>query len=421
MHRISVLLVIFGSLQMSACYASIRIEDADGSVPGRTDDAGPTGDGGSNPARACPMSASPGRLAADREHACAIGNDCALYCWGANAFGQLGLGDTKPREAPSRVAAGPWSKVTASAFAEIPVPGLPMGGSTCALDAAGKLYCWGGGYGETAGTNALSPRLVSPDAFQEIHGTVSMHLVSTDGRLLATGYRRGGILGLGGDANSGCTSPTDSEWTTGMDLVPDSAGFTGVVSGISTRCALRAGELHCWGANPGGVLEPTNSQPICTPRRIGTESDWEAVSPVPMGLCGLRRGGELYCWNAGGSVGVDPTAPYEPVVEPRRLFPDWHFVFVERTDEGACAVRDDHVLVCWGDGPSSLVPDPNATFQHGRAYVYEVAPSLRVAYFHAARGGVLVVTTDDAVYRIGPADTPTGTQTGVIQPITLGP
>jgi len=44
------------------------------------------------------------RAAAGGElHTCAIREDGALFCWGANAYGQLGLGDTEERYTPNRV------------------------------------------------------------------------------------------------------------------------------------------------------------------------------------------------------------------------------------------------------------------------------------------------------------------------------
>jgi alpha-tubulin suppressor-like RCC1 family protein len=36
-------------------------------------------------------------------HACAVATNNSLYCWGGNAYGQLGLGDTTPRYSPVRV------------------------------------------------------------------------------------------------------------------------------------------------------------------------------------------------------------------------------------------------------------------------------------------------------------------------------
>src|SRR6185436_20655311 len=65
-------------------------------------------------------------------HTCAI-RDGDLYCWGANDFGQLGLGDTAVHATPTQVTAltTTWQRVAVGTF------------STCAITSGGSLYCWG--------------------------------------------------------------------------------------------------------------------------------------------------------------------------------------------------------------------------------------------------------------------------------------
>lgn len=64
---------------------------------------------------------------------CGITADGALYCWGDNGRGQLGLDDDRDRDAPSRVsiARGAWRVVRAGAA------------HTCAVTVEGQLACWG--------------------------------------------------------------------------------------------------------------------------------------------------------------------------------------------------------------------------------------------------------------------------------------
>lgn len=54
-----------------------------------------------------------------------------MRCWGANDSGQLGLGDTAPRDAPADLALGSAQE-------------LPLGGDhSCALVEGGGVRCWG--------------------------------------------------------------------------------------------------------------------------------------------------------------------------------------------------------------------------------------------------------------------------------------
>ena len=57
-----------------------------------------------------------------------------MYAWGNNAFGQLGLGDKRPRKTPTLVD-GLWA---------LPVAQLAAGAAhSAAVTAAGFLFTWG--------------------------------------------------------------------------------------------------------------------------------------------------------------------------------------------------------------------------------------------------------------------------------------
>jgi len=77
-----------------------------------------------------------------------------VWCWGNNAAGELGLGNTKNRLTPAQVdAANTWSAVSVSgdSFA-------------CAIRTDRTLWCWGyngnGQLGTGDTTNRLSPTQV---------------------------------------------------------------------------------------------------------------------------------------------------------------------------------------------------------------------------------------------------------------------
>src|SRR4051812_15178235 len=72
------------------------------------------------------------------QHGCAIRLDHTLWCWGSNARGQLGLGDVGTRRVPTEVGRGrDWALIrTGDAF-------------TCATRLGGSLWCWGfNGFGQ---------------------------------------------------------------------------------------------------------------------------------------------------------------------------------------------------------------------------------------------------------------------------------
>jgi alpha-tubulin suppressor-like RCC1 family protein len=72
-------------------------------------------------------------LSSDTFHTCGVRTDGTLWCWGRNAEGQLGLGDTSlTAEAPTRVGTdSDWARVAVGRF------------STCAQKRDGRVLCAG--------------------------------------------------------------------------------------------------------------------------------------------------------------------------------------------------------------------------------------------------------------------------------------
>jgi len=110
--------------------------------------AGTCKDGTCNqPTEACadnlcsgPACATVVQVASGSDFTCALLSDTTVRCWGANKYGQLGVGDTNPRLVPT------------------PVPGLTgvtaIGAGdehVCAVMGGGALKCWGANYAHQLG------------------------------------------------------------------------------------------------------------------------------------------------------------------------------------------------------------------------------------------------------------------------------
>jgi len=82
-----------------------------------------------------------------------VTGDGAAYCWGRNAFGQLGNGTTQDRSRPEPVSGG-------HEFTSIHA----LGSHTCGLSRVGRTHCWGynleGQLGDGTRENRASPILV---------------------------------------------------------------------------------------------------------------------------------------------------------------------------------------------------------------------------------------------------------------------
>ena len=101
------------------------------------------------------------QLTAGQEHTCALDSTGAAYCWGSDAYGQLGDG--------SAGGPGPVAVDTSGVLAGKTLTQISAGyGHTCALDSSGAIYCWGdntqGELGDDSTAQSDVPVLAGPQA-----------------------------------------------------------------------------------------------------------------------------------------------------------------------------------------------------------------------------------------------------------------
>jgi len=220
-------------------------------------------------------------VSAGYEHMLAIKSDGSLWAWGANKYGQLGSGDKKERKAPTRVGeASDWATVSAG------------------------------------GEHTLA--------------------IKTDGSLWAWGYNKYGQLGVGDTKNR--QTPVrvgmDSDWA----AVSANGGGTTNVPGVEpgrTFAIKTDGSLWAWGFNKYGQLGIGDKKERTAPTRVGTDSDWVAISN---GVA-LKRDGSLWEW------GHDKQSP-------TRVGKDSDWAVVSASDRHKLALKSDGSLWAWGSNDS---------------------------------------------------------------------
>ena len=172
-------------------------------------------------------------------YTCATRTDATLWCWGRNDVGQLGVGDTRLRTAPTQVGTDTnWALVSAG------------GGHTCATRIDATLWCWGDNYTGQLGLgdrgNRRSPAEVGSDTDWAYPNTGYFHscATATDGSLWCWGDNLHGQLGLGGTRRHSTPARVGSDTNWGA-----------VSTGASHTCANRTHHtLWCWGRNYWGQL-----------------------------------------------------------------------------------------------------------------------------------------------------------------------
>ncbi len=252
----------------------------------------------------------------------------SLWCWGYNNDGQLGY-DTDGNLSipinsgtPEQVgSATNWTTVAGG------------GATTCAINSAGALYCWGDNtYGQLGNGTESQP----------ITGT------STGPALVAL--------------PSGHTS---SQWTA-------------ITLGNSHVCGLLADtSLWCWGEDDAAQLGNTANDTTLmingtshklteTPVQVTNSAShgWSAVGAGGAHTCAIDITGSMWCWGlnnyaqlgngTGGTGSTVGTETPTPVINPAGDTAAWQAVHggigVTGSSGGyhTCATKTDGTLWCWG-------------------------------------------------------------------------
>jgi alpha-tubulin suppressor-like RCC1 family protein len=215
-------------------------------------------------------------------HTCVIRSDKNVYCWGSNAWGQLGDPNSSDRDSAVRVhitnADEKIIQISAGAY------------HTCAMDSGNNIYCWGNNEQRQLGPSVANvASMPTPTAV---------------------------ILGLSGTAHA-----------------------TAVSAGDYFTCAsISDGTIRCWGANSEGqlgidraVTQPESVGPnpadfVVSPTEVSkyplaANETYTQVSAGPRYACALTSAQRIFCWgsNFGGGLGVNlspqPTRYLKPTIQ----------------------------------------------------------------------------------------------------------
>jgi alpha-tubulin suppressor-like RCC1 family protein len=362
-----------------------------GDTDSRGDDAGEMGDallaidfGTGRTARA---------IAAGKYFTCALLDNFAVTCWGANTGGQLGLGDTTERTSPTALAAIDFgSGLTARA--------LSAGDDhVCAILGDGALVCWGGagngrlGSGGTSnigdGTNEMGTKLAavslgsSSTAIAVSAGQAHTCVVFTSTEVKCFGNGGSGRLGVGNQNDLG-DSP--SEMGTALPAINLGTGRTAlaVSAGAEHTCALLDNAaLKCWGSGDSGRRGSSNMSNVG-----GSSGDMAALVAVNLGT------------DTTIIIATEPTAPRSVVgvAGNTQASVSWG----APTSDGGSDITDYIVeyqqdgAATWSvfaDGTSNATSATITGLTNARAYQFRVS-ALNAVNTSATSGASLAVTPD---------------------------
>ena len=226
------------------------------------------------------VEAIPGRdntyleVATSHQSTCAIDTDDALFCWGNNAFGQLGLGDRLHRDVPTLVDEGPWRELR------------PGKRAFCAIK-ANRILCWGS---NSQGDLAI------------------------------------GLLGVGSTTERVIDVPTPLDYA-GAAVAFDLGGGYGTL-------VDDAGALFSWGWNDKTSAEvslgrtllpvPPGGVDVAYVRPVRVEAagtGWREVTLGDSHTCAIAQDRSIWCAgrNFEGQLGLGPDSPATPTMDLARV------------------------------------------------------------------------------------------------------
>ena len=233
------------------------------------------------------------KLATFRYHNCAVKLDGSAWCWGNNATGQLGDGTTTTRNTPVAVSG------MASGAAQMTAGGT----HSCAVKTDGSAWCWGsnanGQLGNGTTTSSTTPVAVSTMASAVTMisaGFAHTCAVKTDGSAWCWGSNVSGQLGDGTTISS----------TTPMAVISMASGVTQLVAGYNHVCVRKSGAVWCWGWNFNGQLgDGTNTQRTSPVAVLGFDFGVTQIAAGGSQSCAIRTNGSAWCWgsNSNGQLG----------------------------------------------------------------------------------------------------------------------
>lgn len=288
-------------------------------------------------------------------HACGLTTDGAVYCWGDGSVGQLGTtSPTDQCETTStdrhgnpfrfigRCSAVPVHIASSELFTSITATDF----GTCAVNAAGSLFCWGV-YQDPSRFQSAIPLATGG---QHTYVRVSPPCALTSrGEAYCWGPNYNGSLGTGSITSPSVASPDDPVLVGGGHLWKAIDARVGSACGIATD-----GITYCWGLNNSQQLgvAPDTLPPPCrvdcraSPTPLARQVPLTQISIGGPINCGLTAEGEAYCWGYRyGSANSGWQVP--------NSLGSTRYSTIAAGNYESCAISVDRSTFCWGSGVGS--------------------------------------------------------------------
>jgi alpha-tubulin suppressor-like RCC1 family protein len=270
-------------------------------------------------------------IATGGSHTCAILDNSSIKCWGANASGQLGLGDTNNRGDGS--ASGGMGNISVDLGSGITAKAIVAGGShTCAILDNASVKCWGSNAAGQLGLGDDSTvvRGDEPDEMGNLlpfvdlgsgrtatsitTGTDYTCVLLDDASVKCWGN---GIYGQLGNKKKGVSNQFNSTPEDNAIDLGDGITVTAIAAGNFHTCAILDNSIKCWGFNASGQLGQEDTSLIWSSSDLdnllsvdlGAERTARAIAAGDNHTCVVLDDASIKCWgsNTAGQLGLGHT------------------------------------------------------------------------------------------------------------------
>jgi alpha-tubulin suppressor-like RCC1 family protein len=279
------------------------------------------------------------------DHTVALRSDGTLWGWGLDPAGWTSSTSGTRVNTPQRIATnGTWSAVDAGSD------------HTMALQTNGTLWGWGNSGGGRLGNgtfiNTNSPQPVSSNMTWRTVSTGGGHTVAilADGSLWSWGNNYVGQLG--DDTYTGSLTPKQIGTNDNWQAVSAGAEYTVALRADGSLAIRSDGTLWAWGDNfwgqlgDGHMFTKTN-----TPQQIGANTNWQTIAAGGTHSVALQADGSLWTWgfNEDGQLGNGTDGPFTNLTTPQRIGTATNWVAVTAGRNHTVALKSDGSLWAWGD------------------------------------------------------------------------
>lgn len=281
-------------------------------------------------------------VAAADDHALALTSAGAVWAWGANASGQIGLGTVSSYEATPRLVAGVSGVVAVAAG----------GAFSAARKGDGTLWVWGenadGQLGLGDFVDRSSPTQALAGVAQAALGRTHVVVAKSDGTVWAWGNNSNRQLGDGTT-----TSRSSPAQVSGL------ASATYVAAGATWTMAKTAGGVYGWGENSSGQIGDGSTTDRAVPTAVPALASSAALDGGETHSLARAGDGSALGWgsNSNGQLG-DGTTTARPT--PAAVPGLGGLVSISAGQDHSLAMAADGTIWAWGWNYYSRLGDGTA-------------------------------------------------------------